>query len=160
MNGPKCADGCCNHLWKNRSFRDVWCIQAWCRDDCHWCNKRICWCLVVIKYSRVNCLQYYNQKKSGNNWKQQREHRSSTARVSGWHRNRSQSLGKAFPDELRLFRLHRVDPPHIHVHAKTPLSLTGDELTRCVDLYNQSQSKWFEEIVTTSLVRKDPSGFC
>lgn len=25
---------------------------------------------------------------------------------------------------------------------------------RCVDLYNQSQSKWFEEMVTTSLVRK------
>lgn len=24
---------------------------------------------------------------------------------------------------------------------------------RCVDLYNQSQSKWFEEMVTTSLVR-------
>lgn len=24
---------------------------------------------------------------------------------------------------------------------------------RCVDLYNQTQSKWFEEIVTTSLVR-------
>lgn len=24
---------------------------------------------------------------------------------------------------------------------------------RCVDLYNQSQSKWFEEMVTISLVR-------
>lgn len=31
---------------------------------------------------------------------------------------------------------------------------------RCVDLYNQSQSKWFEEIVTTSLVRNHPSRFC
>lgn len=30
----------------------------------------------------------------------------------------------------------------------------GDELMRCVDLYNQSQSKWFEEMVTTSLVRE------
>lgn len=25
---------------------------------------------------------------------------------------------------------------------------------RCVDLYNQAQSKWFEEMVTTSLVIK------
>lgn len=24
---------------------------------------------------------------------------------------------------------------------------------RCVDLYNQAQSKWFEEMVTTTLVR-------
>lgn len=32
--------------------------------------------------------------------------------------------------------------------------LAGDELMRCVDLYNQAQSKWFEEMVTTSLVRK------
>ena len=31
--------------------------------------------------------------------------------------------------------------------------VTGDDLMRCVDLYNQSQSKWFEEMVTTSLVR-------
>lgn len=28
---------------------------------------------------------------------------------------------------------------------------------RCVDLYNQSQSKWFEEMVTTSLVRNHHS---
>lgn len=28
----------------------------------------------------------------------------------------------------------------------------GDDLMRCVDLYNQAQSKWFEEMVTTSLV--------
>ncbi|KAG9343688.1 hypothetical protein JZ751_013066 [Albula glossodonta] len=27
----------------------------------------------------------------------------------------------------------------------------SDELMRCVDLYNQAQSKWFEEMVTTSL---------
>lgn len=32
--------------------------------------------------------------------------------------------------------------------------LPGDELMKCVDLYNQSQSKWFEEMVTTSLVRE------
>lgn len=25
---------------------------------------------------------------------------------------------------------------------------------RCVDLYNQTQSKWFEEMVTTSMVKK------
>lgn len=30
----------------------------------------------------------------------------------------------------------------------------GDDLMRCVDLYNQAQSKWFEEMVTTSLVIK------
>ncbi len=30
---------------------------------------------------------------------------------------------------------------------------SGDDLMRCVDLYNQSQSKWFEEMVTSSLVR-------
>lgn len=29
----------------------------------------------------------------------------------------------------------------------------GDDLMRCVDLYNQTQSKWFEEMVTTSMVR-------
>lgn len=29
---------------------------------------------------------------------------------------------------------------------------------RCVDLYNQSQSKWFEEMVTTSLVRDQAFG--
>lgn len=28
----------------------------------------------------------------------------------------------------------------------------GDDLMRCVDLYNQAQSKWFEEMVTTTLV--------
>lgn len=40
----------------------------------------------------------------------------------------------------------------------TSIFVTGDDLVRCVDLYNQSQSKWFEEIVTTSLVRDHPSG--
>lgn len=30
---------------------------------------------------------------------------------------------------------------------------------RCVDLYNQAQSKWFEEMVTTSLVRKPAMTF-
>ncbi|XP_054614462.1 growth arrest-specific protein 7-like isoform X3 [Dunckerocampus dactyliophorus] len=28
---------------------------------------------------------------------------------------------------------------------------SGDDLMRCVDLYNQTQSKWFEEMVTTSM---------
>lgn len=28
----------------------------------------------------------------------------------------------------------------------------GDDLMRCVDLYNQTQSKWFEEMVTTCMV--------
>ncbi|MBZ3890264.1 Growth arrest-specific protein 7 [Sciurus carolinensis] len=28
---------------------------------------------------------------------------------------------------------------------------TGDDLMCCVDLYNQAQSKWFEEMVTTTL---------
>lgn len=28
---------------------------------------------------------------------------------------------------------------------------------RCVDLYNQTQSKWFEEMVTTSMVTVEPS---
>lgn len=32
------------------------------------------------------------------------------------------------------------------------LALPGDDLMRCVDLYNQAQSKWFEEMVTTTLV--------
>ena len=31
---------------------------------------------------------------------------------------------------------------------------------RCVDLYNQAQSKWFEEMVTTSLVRHVGSLLC
>uniref|UniRef100_H3D1T6 Growth arrest specific 7 n=1 Tax=Tetraodon nigroviridis TaxID=99883 RepID=H3D1T6_TETNG len=35
--------------------------------------------------------------------------------------------------------------------ARRKSTQAGDDLTRCVDLYNQSQSKWFEEIVTTSL---------
>ncbi|KAM8837540.1 growth arrest-specific protein 7 isoform 2-T2 [Spinachia spinachia] len=35
--------------------------------------------------------------------------------------------------------------------ARRKSTLAGDDLIRCVDLYNQSQSKWFEEIVTTSL---------
>ncbi|XP_072311895.1 growth arrest-specific protein 7-like isoform X2 [Eucyclogobius newberryi] len=35
--------------------------------------------------------------------------------------------------------------------ARRKSTQAGDELMRCVDLYNQSQSKWFEEIVTTSL---------
>lgn len=29
---------------------------------------------------------------------------------------------------------------------------SGDDLMRCVDLYNQTQSKWFEEMVTSSMV--------
>lgn len=37
---------------------------------------------------------------------------------------------------------------------------TGDDLMRCVDLYNQSQSKWFEEMVTTSLVRNHVFNEC
>uniref|UniRef100_A0A8B9JKV4 Growth arrest specific 7 n=1 Tax=Astyanax mexicanus TaxID=7994 RepID=A0A8B9JKV4_ASTMX len=37
--------------------------------------------------------------------------------------------------------------------ARRKSTQAGDDLMRCVDLYNQSQSKWFEEIVTTSLVR-------
>uniref|UniRef100_A0A8C2WY66 Growth arrest specific 7 n=1 Tax=Cyclopterus lumpus TaxID=8103 RepID=A0A8C2WY66_CYCLU len=37
----------------------------------------------------------------------------------------------------------------------------GDDLMRCVDLYNQTQCKWFEEMVTTSMVREDSSfSFC
>ncbi|XP_026855489.2 growth arrest-specific protein 7-like isoform X2 [Electrophorus electricus] len=35
--------------------------------------------------------------------------------------------------------------------ARRKSTQAGDDLMRCVDLYNQSQSKWFEEIVTTSL---------
>uniref|UniRef100_A0A8C7ZBF8 Growth arrest specific 7 n=1 Tax=Oryzias sinensis TaxID=183150 RepID=A0A8C7ZBF8_9TELE len=35
--------------------------------------------------------------------------------------------------------------------ARRKSTQAGDELMRCVDLYNQTQSKWFEEIVTTSL---------
>ncbi|NXU78693.1 GAS7 protein, partial [Oreotrochilus melanogaster] len=31
------------------------------------------------------------------------------------------------------------------------LNFSGDDLMRCVDLYNQAQSKWFEEMVTTTL---------
>lgn len=33
-----------------------------------------------------------------------------------------------------------------------PWPFAGDDLMRCVDLYNQAQSKWFEEMVTTTLV--------
>lgn len=35
--------------------------------------------------------------------------------------------------------------------ARRKSTLAGDDLMRCVDLYNQSQSKWFEEMVTSSL---------
>ncbi|XP_037318876.1 growth arrest-specific protein 7-like isoform X3 [Pungitius pungitius] len=35
--------------------------------------------------------------------------------------------------------------------ARRKSTQAGDDLIRCVDLYNQSQSKWFEEMVTTSL---------
>ncbi|XP_024913465.1 LOW QUALITY PROTEIN: growth arrest-specific protein 7 [Cynoglossus semilaevis] len=35
--------------------------------------------------------------------------------------------------------------------ARRKSTQAGDELVRCVDLYNQCQSKWFEEMVTTSL---------
>lgn len=35
--------------------------------------------------------------------------------------------------------------------ARRKSTQAGDELMRCVDLYNQSQSKWFEEMVTTTL---------
>ncbi|KAM8877786.1 growth arrest-specific protein 7 [Synchiropus picturatus] len=35
--------------------------------------------------------------------------------------------------------------------ARRKSTQAGDELMRCVDLYNQSQSRWFEEMVTTSL---------
>ncbi|XP_028841376.1 growth arrest-specific protein 7a isoform X1 [Denticeps clupeoides] len=35
--------------------------------------------------------------------------------------------------------------------ARRKSTQAGDDLMRCVDLYNQNQSKWFEEMVTTSL---------
>ncbi|XP_043570376.1 growth arrest-specific protein 7 isoform X3 [Chiloscyllium plagiosum] len=35
--------------------------------------------------------------------------------------------------------------------ARRKSTQAGDDLTRCVDLYNQTQSKWFEEMVTTTL---------
>lgn len=41
--------------------------------------------------------------------------------------------------------------PHYPKHYHSA-PLTGDDLMRCVDLYNQAQSKWFEEMVTSSLV--------
>ncbi|XP_034502805.1 growth arrest-specific protein 7 isoform X4 [Ailuropoda melanoleuca] len=37
--------------------------------------------------------------------------------------------------------------------ARRKSTQAGDDLMRCVDLYNQAQSKWFEEMVTTTLVR-------
>ncbi|TSO37071.1 Growth arrest-specific protein 7 [Bagarius yarrelli] len=40
--------------------------------------------------------------------------------------------------------------------ARRKSTQAGDDLMRCVDLYNQAQSKWFEEMVTTSLVIKQP----
>uniref|UniRef100_A0A6Q2Z3S4 Growth arrest specific 7 n=1 Tax=Esox lucius TaxID=8010 RepID=A0A6Q2Z3S4_ESOLU len=36
--------------------------------------------------------------------------------------------------------------------ARRKSTQAGDDLMRCVDLYNQSQSKWFEEMVTTNCV--------
>ncbi|XP_019353677.1 growth arrest-specific protein 7 isoform X3 [Alligator mississippiensis] len=35
--------------------------------------------------------------------------------------------------------------------ARRKSTQAGDDLMRCVDLYNQAQSKWFEEMVTTTL---------
>nr|XP_032832092.1 growth arrest-specific protein 7-like [Petromyzon marinus] len=35
--------------------------------------------------------------------------------------------------------------------ARRKSTQAGDDLMKCVDLYNQAQSKWFEEVVTTSL---------
>ncbi|XP_063208194.1 growth arrest-specific protein 7 isoform X2 [Chroicocephalus ridibundus] len=36
--------------------------------------------------------------------------------------------------------------------ARRKSTQAGDDLMRCVDLYNQAQSKWFEEMVTTTLL--------
>ncbi|PWA16069.1 hypothetical protein CCH79_00016534 [Gambusia affinis] len=38
--------------------------------------------------------------------------------------------------------------------ARRKSTQAGDDLMRCLDLYNQTQSKWFEEMVTTSMVTK------
>ncbi|XP_010785367.1 growth arrest-specific protein 7-like, partial [Notothenia coriiceps] len=35
--------------------------------------------------------------------------------------------------------------------ARRKSTQAGDDLMRCVDLYNQTQCKWFEEMVTTSM---------
>ncbi|XP_054907863.1 growth arrest-specific protein 7a [Poeciliopsis prolifica] len=35
--------------------------------------------------------------------------------------------------------------------ARRKSTQAGDDLMRCLDLYNQTQSKWFEEMVTTSM---------
>ncbi|XP_024128735.1 growth arrest-specific protein 7a isoform X2 [Oryzias melastigma] len=35
--------------------------------------------------------------------------------------------------------------------ARRKSTQAGDDLMRCVDLYNQTQSKWFEEMVTTNM---------
>ncbi|XP_044130642.1 growth arrest-specific protein 7 [Bufo gargarizans] len=35
--------------------------------------------------------------------------------------------------------------------ARRKSTQAGDDLMKCVDLYNQAQSKWFEEMVTTTL---------
>lgn len=41
---------------------------------------------------------------------------------------------------------------HVTGHDGGCWLFPGDDLMRCVDLYNQAQSKWFEEMVTTTLV--------
>uniref|UniRef100_A0A2K5WD19 Growth arrest-specific protein 7 n=1 Tax=Macaca fascicularis TaxID=9541 RepID=A0A2K5WD19_MACFA len=38
--------------------------------------------------------------------------------------------------------------------ARRKSTQAGDDLMRCVDLYNQAQSKWFEEMVTTTLLER------
>uniref|UniRef100_A0A1A7WB86 Growth arrest-specific 7 n=1 Tax=Iconisemion striatum TaxID=60296 RepID=A0A1A7WB86_9TELE len=49
--------------------------------------------------------------------------------------------------EIKLSNKHEEDIKK----ARRKSTQAGDDLMRCVDLYNQTQSKWFEEMVTTSM---------
>ncbi|CAG02205.1 unnamed protein product, partial [Tetraodon nigroviridis] len=50
--------------------------------------------------------------------------------------------------EIKLSNKHEEDIKK----ARRKSTQAGDDLMRCVDLYNQTQSKWFEEMVTTCMV--------
>uniref|UniRef100_A0A674NLH4 Growth arrest-specific 7a n=1 Tax=Takifugu rubripes TaxID=31033 RepID=A0A674NLH4_TAKRU len=49
--------------------------------------------------------------------------------------------------EIKLSNKHEEDIKK----ARRKSTQAGDDLMRCVDLYNQTQSKWFEEMVTTCM---------
>ncbi|XP_016093995.1 growth arrest-specific protein 7-like [Sinocyclocheilus grahami] len=59
--------------------------------------------------------------------------------------------GDNFKKDMKKYDHHIADLRKQLVSRYAAVEKLGDDLMRCVDLYNQAQSKWFEEMVTTSL---------